>query len=245
MKKSILVLVLLLFSVFLAMGSAGAATQLEFGVRGPTPGSIYYTLASGVLTGSFEVDDVTGLGTPSNSGVQYSIAGPGPDWAGGVLSFHTGALQSHTVDTFYPLPSLPSFSITNHTWVFDGGGDISLTGKIAGLGITDPTTTLFSGKFTYAIVSGNGNTFNVVLAEFRDSKSGLLTGAYGLPSLLYLGNMNVSFTMGSLSGDYFTSGQVQSGYVYNTVPVPASLLLLGSGLVGLVGLGRKKLFLKG
>ena len=56
--------------------------------------------------------------------------------------------------------------------------------------------------------------------------------------------MNISFdTIGAPAiGNAFTSDKLRSGDVINSpvVPVPAAVWLFGSGLLGLVGIARRK-----
>jgi len=60
-----------------------------------------------------------------------------------------------------------------------------------------------------------------------------LTTFYGFPVGPYNGTFNLSFTPQVPVGHTFTSRHVLNGDVTNTIPEPASLLLLGSGLIGL------------
>jgi hypothetical protein len=64
---------------------------------------------------------------------------------------------------------------------------------------------------------------------------------YGLPNVDYVGGLNISFMTTANMGVAFTSDQVLSGDVVNQpVPIPPALWLFGSGLLGLVGIARRK-----
>jgi hypothetical protein len=138
----------------------------------------------------------------------------------------------------------------NNRWNFSSGGTLTLTGDVGyytGAPIPDNWTsisggvqTLASGTFTFAYVTGGGN-FLVIIAGFTDTKDNTLEEYLGIPTdTHYSGNLNLSFNVtGTPSpGDAFDSKytQVKSGDFINDVPVPASALLLGTGLLGLVGL---------
>ena len=90
-------------------------------------------------------------------------------------------------------------------------------------------------EFSYAFPPLHEQAFidNLLAAESGDSsKLALLTGY---------------FTNGPLTQAAFTIGEsfaVVESSTFPTVPEPATMLLLGSGLIGLAGYGRKKFFRK-
>lgn len=171
--------------------------------------------------------------TPLNSGLYTVLSGK--------LNFSTG----NYIDN------------SNARWNFGPGGDLTLTGDVGYYvgstwnSVSGGHTTLGSGTFTSATivtggyVAGLDRTFLVTIAGFQDEKNDTLETYLGIPTTAnYLGNLNLSFyvTGDKSPGDAFDAigSQVGSGNFINSVPLPASVLLLGTGLLGLVGLGWRR-----
>jgi hypothetical protein len=107
-------------TALLAGSAAQAQPLLDFVIKPVHPGtaSVSYGGAGGALVGQdIAVASVTGLGTPANDLAQLTItggtlAGGGAFASAGILNFTTGNLVS----------------TGPNTWVFGGGGSISITG---------------------------------------------------------------------------------------------------------------------
>jgi hypothetical protein len=232
MRKFLIIAAVFVMALNLTLSPvpARALSILDFDMAAPTAGSISYAGGATPLKGvNIRVDTVAGIGTPLNNMVLLPITG-------GLLNFTTGNLTG----------------FDQYHWNFGGGGPASivLTGGITTLGIPD-NSTLLTGAVMSALVTyhADNQTFSVLDETLLDTKNDVLEKYYyGQNYPGWLGGLNLSFILnnGNPPPNAFASDLIASGDIINNQPIPepATMLLLGFGLIGLAGYGRKKFFKK-
>ena len=157
---------------------------------------------------------------------------------GGTNNFTANGWATKLIDgsTLYNISygSTPNFNITAtiDTSGNASAGSLAIGGTIPTLGFNSGT--LLTGALTdFGFMSGGGDPLEFLFSGLGGDAAGLF-GAY--PAGVILSGLDNDFNGNWAEGfSHTTSGVANTG----ATPEPATLLLLGSGLIGLAGVGRK------
>jgi PEP-CTERM motif-containing protein len=178
--------------------------------------SIDFTNSGGMLTGSSSGLSLGGSTLIAVNGLNGGGLITGTNL--GSLSFSTGALASGSLQM---------------GGTFAAGGSFNITGNGSN-GV--PNGVIFSGSFsspaTWTLVTLANGTHNYTL-------TGVLSGTTA--SGFQTNGVTVQLTINTGKGFFNGSTQISSGDTNIVVPEPGSLTLLGTGLVSLAGVVRRKM----
>jgi PEP-CTERM motif len=178
--------------------------------------SVDFTNSGGILAGSNSGLSLTGSALIAVNGLNGLGLVTGSNL--GSVSFSTGALTGGCLQM---------------GGTFAAGGSFAITGNGSN-GI--PNGTIFSGTFsgpvTWTLVTLANGTHNYTLTG---ALAGTLSGSF------HTDGVTVQLTINTGRGFFNGQTHISSGDTNVVVPEPGSLSLLGTGLLGLAGVVRRKL----
>ncbi|MEN8109068.1 MAG: hypothetical protein ABFS22_13825, partial [Pseudomonadota bacterium] len=219
------------------IGLSGGFTDLHGDINNVSGGSI---IVSGNATASF-YDDVVHNGTEirvssGSSAVFFGAVSGAGSYTGTGSLFFEGDLMPGNSPALVDISGDMSLGLNSHTTMelggllrgdeydaFDIGGILTLDGELD-VALYD----LGSGLFT----PGLGDSFDLFMAD-------TILGEFDLLTLATLG-VDLGWQLDFLADEIGSTDVVRLSVVASAVPVPPAIWLFGSGLLGLIGIARRR-----
>jgi len=223
-----------------ALVNGDASGNAFYGRRTGVSGTMSFDTATGAGTGTMVPFSFFGSGTATASGISFQAIGDGAGGAGSLVLGNLGFSWNGTV-------GIPTSIVLDGAGFFGAlQGGLTTSDTVAGTGVLGASDGfLFNfGKFSYTLPIGavpmattTWNTTDIGTVIIGTNPSGTLPltddGIGGSPMKAGpFPGFNANFDIASIHVDAITSAPA--------VPVPAAVWLFGSGLLGLVGVARRK-----
>ncbi len=195
--------------------------------------------SSGIVAGAVDFNPSVG-GTASGSGIPITTVSFNSS-SDAVTGKKCGQTHTPCGQLAFTTGNFITSGVNGSNQQFDefaGGGSITLVGKVPGGSVTTLVTAVFNGPvfFTQTSPTMLTMTSNITVTSVSPSVLALFPGVQITPN----GTLTLTINGRFFKDHGFNGHSVNPNLFIQTTPEPSGMILLGTGLLGLAGLLRKK-----